>query len=411
MTKGASPDPLNIQNPMRTWLFQANPDEFDLDGYLVSVHGAITWYIGQHATEIRPGDQVFIWRAIGSGKRELSGVVAEATVNSEVKVMPDEPAARQFWKDQSEAGKPSPRVWLDLVRVANKKQILRREWLEDDPVLSGSRIFRVRTGTNFSLTEPEVRRLRDLWSRTGIDFTRSESVAALWAYHKTYGKKVSRKPGSPVDVVARKTGRAIPGIYNKIMNFRSLDPRDARDGLSGAGRGDRAVWDEFFDKTSNRLRAGVLEQEYGRLWGDEAVAGGDSAAIAEALDVEVKRLEKTPLNKLLDAYRRSISTKTSTRPAASRTTSTTYARNPLVVAIAKLRAKYRCEMPGCKYEHFETREGEHYCEVHHLTPLASGGEDTIENVACLCPGHHRELHHGVAADRLKDAIAAIRSEE
>ncbi len=121
---------------MRTWLFQGTPNEFDVDGYLAAARGTISWYVGQHAKEIRPGDQVFIWRSIGSGKRELSGVVAEATVNSEVRVMPDEPAARRFWKDKSEAGKPTPRVWLDLVRLANKKQILKREWLEDDPVLT-----------------------------------------------------------------------------------------------------------------------------------------------------------------------------------------------------------------------------------------------------------------------------------
>jgi hypothetical protein len=27
-----------------------------------------------------PGDQVFVWRAIGGGEREISGVIAEARV-------------------------------------------------------------------------------------------------------------------------------------------------------------------------------------------------------------------------------------------------------------------------------------------------------------------------------------------
>jgi predicted HNH restriction endonuclease len=39
-------------------------------------------------------------------------------------------------------------------------------------------------------------------------------------------------------------------------------------------------------------------------------------------------------------------------------------------------------------------DGLPYCEIHHVVPLSEGGEDRIENVACLCPSHHREVHHG-----------------
>lgn len=36
--------------------------------------------------------------------------------------------------------------------------------------------------------------------------------------------------------------------------------------------------------------------------------------------------------------------------------------------------------------------GSPYLEVHHKTPLAEDGEDTVENAIALCPNCHRELH-------------------
>ena len=39
-------------------------------------------------------------------------------------------------------------------------------------------------------------------------------------------------------------------------------------------------------------------------------------------------------------------------------------------------------------------DGIPYSEVHHIEPLSEGGEDVLENVACLCPAHHREVHIG-----------------
>jgi hypothetical protein len=66
-------------------------------------------------------------------------------------------------------------------------------------------------------------------------------------------------------LVALRIGRAISGVYNKVINFRHLDPRDERDGMSGAGEADARVWDEFFDKVSGALRLDELEADFNRL--------------------------------------------------------------------------------------------------------------------------------------------------
>jgi 5-methylcytosine-specific restriction protein A len=60
---------------------------------------------------------------------------------------------------------------------------------------------------------------------------------------------------------------------------------------------------------------------------------------------------------------------------------------------------------------FKKADGTSYVEVHHIKMLAEGGPDDPENVACLCPNHHRELHYGANADQLRDALIALRADE
>jgi hypothetical protein len=86
-----------------------------------------------------------------------------------------------------------------------------------------------------------------------------------------------------------------------------------------------------------------------------------------------------------------------------------FERSPLVIAITRKRAGYSCEVEGCTSPTFVTDDGERFVEVHHLTPLAQGGEDTIENTACLCPTHHREIHHGKLRHLLTASLRARRS--
>lgn len=76
-----------------------------------------------------------------------------------------------------------------------------------------------------------------------------------------------------------------------------------------------------------------------------------------------------------------------------------FIRDRNVAAAALLRANGNCELPGCAAALFRKANNEPYLEAHHITPLAEGGDDTLENAAGLCPHHHREVHHG--RDRLK----------
>ena len=79
-------------------------------------------------------------------------------------------------------------------------------------------------------------------------------------------------------------------------------------------------------------------------------------------------------------------------PAVLTGTKSFFRRNPHVVAEARFSAKGVCQ--ACKkYAPFWSK-GLPYLEVHHIKPLAQGGEDTIDNAIALCPNCHREKHFG-----------------
>ena len=50
---------------MRTWIFQGNPEVFDIEGYFAASSGLITWSVAKYADQMSPGDTVYIWQSQG----------------------------------------------------------------------------------------------------------------------------------------------------------------------------------------------------------------------------------------------------------------------------------------------------------------------------------------------------------
>ena len=82
------------------------------------------------------------------------------------------------------------------------------------------------------------------------------------------------------------------------------------------------------------------------------------------------------------------------QPPKRQRTVNDFVRDPFIVAAALARADGRCEMPKCNAQLFDREDDRPYLEVHHITPLGEGGDDTFVNAAALCPSCHRELHYG-----------------
>lgn len=262
-------DPDPGEGEQTAWIFQCNPKLFDVDGYLGSGQGRITWSARQKAENMALGDLVYLWRGVG-GERDKAGIVATALVDSLPWNGADHEEAKPFWKDEAEAGQEERRVWLRVQATAGKKGIVKRDWLKEDPVCSDLRILKMAQETNYPLSSAHAQRISRLWDRTGADWNRAESVAAMWVHHCLFGKSVSKKPDSLVGKLSILTGRAVSSAYSKVSNFISMDPRDERAGRTSASEGDKAVWAEFFDADGGGgVRAGDLEKEGLRLWGED----------------------------------------------------------------------------------------------------------------------------------------------
>lgn len=389
----------------RAWLFQANPNRFDLDAFTASAPSEAEWLVSRYDDQITPGDKVYLWRSAG-GRREDGGVFAEAETITPVRTIQDD-APPELWADPSEALAAKPRVRITIKRLANKREVIRREWWKIDPILRDHLIMRMANHTTFAIDGPHLRRLDHMWSKTGSDWTYPEALAGLFAFVETHGGQVSKLPGSPVANVSLLVGRPIPGIYNKVMNFRSLDPDDERAGFDGASGQDKLVWGRFYDPTTG-LRKDEVRREFSRLWQPEA-ADRDQTAAREAVDTQSERLASTlSLSELLARWAQRKPKKPG-KPRVTLGQARLYDRDPLVSAIARKRANFRCEIPDCTVPLFIDREGLRFVEVHHIQMLAEGGDDTPENVACLCPLHHREAHHGRGAEEIANALRAVRA--
>ena len=53
---------------MRTWIFQGNPDRYDIDGYLAARPAELLWLITRYDSDISVGDRVYL--LIGSANHD-----------------------------------------------------------------------------------------------------------------------------------------------------------------------------------------------------------------------------------------------------------------------------------------------------------------------------------------------------
>jgi hypothetical protein len=148
-----------------TWLFQGNPDRFNLDGLFESGRNEFLWLTRQHVSEIEDGDEVFVWRAAGRSDPGKSGVIAKAVVAEPPSRRPDETEAQPLWRSGSDRARVDFRCLLRLCEPFSWKRFLPRRVLMVDAILEGMLVFRQPQGTNFALTTEESGRLNELWGK------------------------------------------------------------------------------------------------------------------------------------------------------------------------------------------------------------------------------------------------------
>lgn len=111
--------------------------------------------------------------------------------------------------------------------------------------------------------------------------------------------------------------------------------------------------------------------------------------LAEELE---KGIEKS--SKLSDEARKERLYQASKKPEQIQVISKGYRRNPDVIVEVLKRADGECERCEEDAPFLRASDGTPYLEIHHIKPLAEGGNDTVKNAMALCPNCHREVHYG-----------------
>jgi hypothetical protein len=138
----------------RSWIFQANPEIYDIDGALHSL-AELSWVVRQHNKDVHPGDRVYMWRA-----GVEPGILAVGTVISKAEERPSDPESDQFNRKAESLRDPELRVTVSVDRVLDNP--LTRAAILEDEVLRDLKLIRQPRGTNFPVTAEQDERLRVL---------------------------------------------------------------------------------------------------------------------------------------------------------------------------------------------------------------------------------------------------------
>ncbi len=110
----------------------------------------------------------------------------------------------------------------------------------------------------------------------------------------------------------------------------------------------------------------------------------------EEFQKKITYREKQAKKLSLDELRKKIRT-THLKPGTRKVISKQYDRNQDVVEFVKRKANGICQLCNSPAP-FKNKDDEPYLEMHHITPLSEGGDDTVSNAVALCPNCHRKMH-------------------
>lgn len=216
-------------------------------------------------------------------------------------------------------------------------------------------------------------------------------------YHAVHNNPIesfySRSDGYPEIVIdlAKLLHKSDALVFEKIQHLLYLNNKGKYGKWSGGARIDRDVFEEF-NEDKERLNSVATKIKEELL---------NSVVNYEDFFVDFEEAEAKEIERLKKVGWVEASEIGNVSPSSKYCTIKHHDRIPTVSAIAKLRAGFKCEVYGCNYNPFIGLYKIPYVEVHHIKRLADGGEDTLKNIACLCPNHHREIHFGEKKEKLR----------
>jgi hypothetical protein len=145
------------------WIFQGNPNRFDVDDYLSRYPQLIYWRTNRYVKDILVGDPVFVWRAGSEAGAVAVGEVVEKPTPANAVEHPEALGDDLWVANEANPSEFKTGIRLIEIRLSTDEGMVARTTAADDPVLAASTIITVPNGTVFRLSGNELAALEQLW--------------------------------------------------------------------------------------------------------------------------------------------------------------------------------------------------------------------------------------------------------
>ncbi len=145
-------------NEINVWIFQANPNEYDILNALSdeNIGNNIHWTVSQYKNRIKNGHIGLIWM---SGKE--AGIYAVTLITSDPEFGGEYPQERKYWLNAERGSKKSLRVKMLVIKRLLNSPIFRVD-LKNIGGLEDLSILRFTQGTNFPVKKSEWKIISNL---------------------------------------------------------------------------------------------------------------------------------------------------------------------------------------------------------------------------------------------------------
>jgi hypothetical protein len=147
---------------LNTWIYQVNPDRFDVNGCLAEAPERVAWVVARYKRDLVPNDQVFVWRSKSHISPNLPGIIAECAIDSFVAKMSADPVTMRFSRDGS-PDTVADRVWLRIIAIAAENSGLTEEEIAKHELLNRIGPLSFRNAAIYKISEDQSRALNSLW--------------------------------------------------------------------------------------------------------------------------------------------------------------------------------------------------------------------------------------------------------
>ena len=144
------------------FIFQGNPDKFNVDEYLAN-NTDIYWTASRFTGEMTVGDEAYIWRSGQKAGAVARGIISELP-QTLAQLKSSEKLGKDLWADNIEdENTKKVGIRVEEHRLIEEDGMLTRNAIKQDGVMGNSSIIKSPQGTVFKLTNEEAEQLSLLW--------------------------------------------------------------------------------------------------------------------------------------------------------------------------------------------------------------------------------------------------------